>query len=191
MITKNINFRISRQKIKIFSKTKYLGITLEENLTFKNHLYNLRFKQNRANCLLIKIRYCIRPIHYVIFDSHLKYGYQIWGQTESNVVKNIATLHNNILRIINFKGPRTEATSLYKDSKIMPMKHIVILNNCLFVFDHLQNLLPKISKITFLWYQSNISILGNFITHKAIKQWDTIQNSLKFDIIVEKMFLKF
>ena len=43
----------------------------------------------------------------------------------------------------NFKGPRTEATSLHKVSKIMQLKHIVMLNSCLFVFDHLQNLLPK------------------------------------------------
>ena len=65
------------------------------------------------------------------------------GQTKSNAVKNIATLHNKILCIVNFKGPRTKATSLYEDSKLMQLKYIVMLNNCRFVFDHLQNLLPK------------------------------------------------
>ena len=53
MITKNMNFRISRQKIKIFSKTKNLG--LDEKLTLKNHLDNEKFKLNRANSLLIKV----------------------------------------------------------------------------------------------------------------------------------------
>ena len=53
MITKNMNFRISRQKIKIFSKTKNLG--LDEKLTFKNHLDNEKFKLNGANYLLIKV----------------------------------------------------------------------------------------------------------------------------------------
>ena len=84
MITKNMNFRISGQKIKIFSKTKYLIIILDENLTFKYHLENLKFKLNRANCLLAKIRYYIKPtllstIYYTIFNSHLRYGQSILG----------------------------------------------------------------------------------------------------------------
>ena len=60
MITKNMNFRISGRKIKIFSKTKNLG--LDGKLTFKNHLDNEKFKLNRANYLLIKIRYYVKPL---------------------------------------------------------------------------------------------------------------------------------
>ena len=33
-----MNFRISGQKIKMLSKTKYLGLVLEESLSFKYHL---------------------------------------------------------------------------------------------------------------------------------------------------------
>ena len=119
MITKNMNLRISRQKIKIFS-TEYLGLILDENLTFKNHLDNLKFKLNRQNCLLAKIRYYVKSLllrtaYDAMSDSHLRYGCQIWGQIESCAVKNIETLHNKALRIINFKGPLTEVTNLYRD----------------------------------------------------------------------------
>ena len=55
-----MNFRISGQKIKIFWKTKKLG--LDEKLTFKSHLDNENFKLNRANYLLIKIRYYVKPL---------------------------------------------------------------------------------------------------------------------------------
>ena len=55
--TKNMNFRISGQKINMISQTKYLGLILDEHLTFKYHLQNLKLKLNRANCLLSKIRY--------------------------------------------------------------------------------------------------------------------------------------
>ena len=87
-----MNFRTSGQKIKIFSKTKNLG--LDEKLTIKNHLDKEKFKLNRANCLLIKVRYYVKPfvathnrVYYAIFDAHLRYGCQIWGQTESKAVK--------------------------------------------------------------------------------------------------------
>ena len=83
-ITKNMNFRISRQKINVICKTKYLGLILYERLTFKYHLENLKLKLNRENCLLSKIRYFIkfplqRTIYYAIYDTHLRYGCQIWG----------------------------------------------------------------------------------------------------------------
>ena len=89
-----MSFRISGQKIKTFLKTKYLGIIFDENLTFKNHLGNLKFKLNRANCLLAKIRYYIKPLllrtsYYAIFESHLRYGCQILSQTKSSVAKNM------------------------------------------------------------------------------------------------------
>ena len=66
-------FRIRGQKTKIFSKTKYLGLILDENLTFKNHLNNLKFELNIANYLLAKIRCYVKPlllctIYYEIFD---------------------------------------------------------------------------------------------------------------------------
>ena len=55
---KNMNLRISGQKYNIICKTKCLGVILNEHLTFKCHLENLKLKlKKRANCLLSKIRY--------------------------------------------------------------------------------------------------------------------------------------
>ena len=59
-ITKNMNFRISGQKINIISETKYLGSILYEHLTFKHHLQNLKLKLNRAIFLLSKRRCYIK-----------------------------------------------------------------------------------------------------------------------------------
>ena len=110
-ITKNMNFRISGQKINIICKTKYLGLILDEHLTFKYHLENLKLKLNRANCLLSKIRYFVkfpllRTIYYALFDTHLRYGCQIWGQNQSKIVEAIKRTQNKALRILNFKGPQ-------------------------------------------------------------------------------------
>ena len=73
MITKIMNSRIRRQKIEIFSKTKYQSLIHDENL-FKNNLVNSKF-----NCLLAKIRSYVSPLllctMYNImqsFDSHLR-----------------------------------------------------------------------------------------------------------------------
>ena len=59
-VTKNMNFRISGQKINMISQTRYLGLMLDEHLTFKYYLQNLKLKLNRANCLPSKIRYYVK-----------------------------------------------------------------------------------------------------------------------------------
>ena len=87
-ITKNLNFRKSRKKIKMLSKTKYLDLFLDENLYFKYHLDTIKLKRNRANCLLSKIRHYVRApllrtIYFASFDPHLRYGCQIWRQNKN------------------------------------------------------------------------------------------------------------
>ena len=59
-ITKNLNFRISGQKIQPTSQVKYIGVTLQDNLHWATHLGNLRKKLSHSIGLLSNIR------HYVL-----------------------------------------------------------------------------------------------------------------------------
>ena len=48
----------------------------------------VKLKLNRANGLLAKLRHYVNPIllrtiYYAIFESHLRYGCQLWGQTQT------------------------------------------------------------------------------------------------------------
>ena len=56
-ITKKMNFRVSGKKVKITTSTKYLGLILDEHLTWTLHIKTLKTKLSRANGLLAKIRY--------------------------------------------------------------------------------------------------------------------------------------
>ena len=55
-----MNFRINGQKMEILSKKKYLGLFLDKNFYFKNHLDTIKLKLNMVNCLLSKIRHYVR-----------------------------------------------------------------------------------------------------------------------------------
>ena len=77
-----MNFRISGQKINITKETKYLGMVMDEHLTFKNHMDTMKLKLNRANGLLAKLKYYVNPAllrttYYAIFEPHLRYGCQL------------------------------------------------------------------------------------------------------------------
>ena len=98
--------------------------------------------------MLSKIRHYVpgeelTSIYHAIFSSHMRYGCQIWGQGTQETRKQMDTLQNRALRIINFKGPGTETSSLYFKHKILRFEDLIKLNNCLFIHDYLHDCLPK------------------------------------------------
>ena len=141
-----MSFRISGQKINTVKEARYLGLKLDQHLTFKQHMNTIKFKVNRANSLLAKIRYhvdskLLKTIYSAIFESHLRFGSQLWGQAQIQLIENI---QNKALQIINFKGPWESSVSLYKESKLFKLKDIVLLNNLQFVYDQINKNLPKL-----------------------------------------------
>ena len=111
-------------------------------------MHTIKFKLNRSNSLLAKIKYhvdskLLKTICSAIFESHLRYSCQQWGQTQTQVMNNIEKIQNKALRIINFKGPWESSAPLYKESKNFKLKDIVLLNNLQFVYDQINKNLPK------------------------------------------------
>ena len=51
-------------------------------------------------------------IYYALFDWHLRYGCQIWGQRQKEYIESIEKTQNKATRILNFKSPREGAENL-------------------------------------------------------------------------------
>ena len=58
-INKNLNFRLSGQKLNLTHKVKYLGVTLDGHLTWATHIKQLLPKLSRATGMLAKIRHFV------------------------------------------------------------------------------------------------------------------------------------
>ena len=98
---------------------------LHKNLTCKgNWLKWLKTKLNMPNGLLAKMRHFIsknhlRTIYFAIFNSHLWYCNQIWGQKDPQEIITIIILQNKELWILTFKVPTEHSTPLYKNKEII------------------------------------------------------------------------
>ena len=104
----------------------------------------VKLKLNRANRLLAKLRHYVNPTllrtkYYPILEPHLRYGCQLWGQAQTQVLQNIEKIQNKALRILNFKNPWEPIEQIYKESKIFKLKDIVTISNLKFVYDQINN----------------------------------------------------
>ena len=162
IIKKNMNFWISGEKLNIVKETKYLGMIMDEHLTFKIHMGTMKLKLIKANGLLAKLRHYMNPplfirtIYYAIFEPHLWYGCQLWGQAQTQVLQNIEKIQNKALRILNFKNPWDPIEQIYKESKIFKLKDIVTISNLKFVYNQINKLYQEFLKKHLLIKPDNI-----------------------------------
>ena len=143
----------------------------------------------------------LRTIYFAIFDSHLRYGCQIWGQKDSQEFKSSTTVQNKGLRILNSKGPLEHSNPLYKNSKILKLIDFINLNNILFVYDQINNNLPNVFENYFQLKrqqhnqftrgntlnvpQVNTSLYGsNSITLSAIRDWNALHGQSGLELII-------
>ena len=67
IITKQMNFRVSGKKMKTITSVKYLGVHLNDSLTWETHLKNLIPELNRTIGLLFKVRFYTPKFLYKIY----------------------------------------------------------------------------------------------------------------------------
>ena len=132
-----MNFRISDQRVHLSCKVRHLEVILQENLEWEQHLNTVIPKLNRALRLLAKVRYYVpksllKTKYFSLFNSHLIYACQMWGQRE-DLINKISDIQNKAIRIINFKPKNYPAGKLYQSNKILKLRDYIGLANSVYV----------------------------------------------------------
>ena len=143
-----INIKLNGKRLFASSHIKYLGVLIDENLSWNFHIHELSKKLNRANSMLSKVRHYVdkntlRSLYFSIFSSHMSYCCQIWGQTGNRHINKILSLQRSALRIINFLPFRCNVSNYFLELNIISFVNLVKITNLLFVYDSLKNNLPS------------------------------------------------
>ena len=147
----DIKIKINGKKLFLSHHIKYLGTYLDEFLDGSAHCAQLQTKLRRANGMISKARHYLKEdptnlltIYHSIFSSHMLYGCQIWGQTDTKYLKKIQTLQNHAIRLISFADTFYDHVSpTYKKYKLLKFRDLVTLKNLTFVHDFFNNKLPE------------------------------------------------
>ena len=199
--------RLETPKIKINGKRltpspfiKYLGVYIDEHLTWHKQVSELSLKLRRANGALSKIRHFVPlntllNIYHALFNSHLIYACQAWGQCETSITKRTFILQKSAMRLMSFspfQSPSSPLFSLFRIPKIFDLVHIA---NILFIHQFFNSALPadilstfKFSKLvhTYNTRGNSLSLLNlpsvnttsfglGSLSKRAINQWNSFQ----------------
>ena len=150
---------------------KYLGIVIDEKLSWKPHLSAVASKLAKLCGLFYKLRLYVdkqvlRKVYYTLIYPILLYGVICWGSCSKTVSKPVEVVHNRILRCINMVGKRQiHVTDLYALSNVLKIHDIYILEICKFMFRFKHDLLPNV----FSKYFSKHNSIHNYNTRNTSK----------------------
>lgn len=110
---------------------KYLGVVLDSELKFKNHILNLKLKIIKILRLFYFLRnFCssdlLRILYFSLVHSRLDYGIICWGGTYRSNLQPIYVIQKNIVRIIGRKTKIDESFPIFCAFKILPLQYMFI-----------------------------------------------------------------
>ena len=94
-----INVEINGEKIQRAHEVKYLGVTIDENLSLNKQYKRLKCKLKSSLSSLRKLKNILKKlkldqVYRALFESHLRYGDELWGSLSDTKLEHLQRLQD-------------------------------------------------------------------------------------------------
>ena len=113
---------------------KFLGIHLDEYLSFDTHCSLICNKLARSNFILSRVKNLLpvkslKTLYFALVHPHLLYCLPIYSCTSNKNLKRISKLQNKAIRLITKSKYNTTPLPLYSELKILPLDLLITLTS--------------------------------------------------------------
>ena len=131
------------------SSTKFLGVIIDENLTWKNHIYAISKTISRNTGMLTKLKHFVpenilHSLYCTLILPYINYGVLIWGNTSKIYLDKIFKLQKWAIRTISNSHYRSHTGLLFSKFNVLNVHDTFNLNLGIFMYKHHSNQLPPI-----------------------------------------------
>lgn len=141
--------------------TKFLGVLIDENLSWKTHINSVNSKISKNIGLLYKARPfvktdCMKQLYFSFVHGYLTYANIAWASTHKTKLKPLYRRQKHAARVIFNKDRFTHAQPLLQEMKALNIFQLNIFQNILFMFKYRLTLLPSFFSNDFFQINENI-----------------------------------
>jgi hypothetical protein len=144
----NLSLKINNEIINQVHKVKFLGMIIDENLTWQEHINYCSNKMssglyalNSSKHLLTKEH--LKTLYYSLTHSYLNYGLLLWGSSNKRHISKLEIKQNKTIRIINNSKYNASAIPIYKSLNILPIAKLFKLQLGKFMYLYSRRELPR------------------------------------------------
>jgi hypothetical protein len=137
-INHDISLSINDIQIKQSTEEKYLGLILDNELTWKPHIEKIKSKlSSLRGCLFNTVQCLPRQVRYTIYNSlaksHLNYLIEIWGSATKTALKQLQITQNKLIKTLFQYEYLTASRIIYSETKIMNLGQLYFNNTCILI----------------------------------------------------------
>ena len=138
-----LNLSINNTPIEQVKEFNFLGLLLDESLTWNSHIQKIASKIAGVNGTLSRLKRILpqeilKTIYNALVQPHLNYGILLWGKN----TKRISKLHKRALRTITLSKYNAHTDPLFIKLKLLKIQDIYKLSILKFFFKYKKQLLP-------------------------------------------------
>ena len=171
---------------------KVLGLTLDSNISFKQHINEVCNKIARSISMLFNLKdympmHVLKTIYYSHVHPHLNYCLPIWGSTYPTHLQSVFLLQKRAIRLVTNKPFLEHTNPLFKSSNIIKFFDLVKLEIGSFMFKN--NELPIFNRLVHNYntrHRNNLippthdlSLFKRSILYMGPHTWNLISNNIK------------
>jgi hypothetical protein len=165
------NFHLSINGIRLAQTEacKFLGLILDDSLSWKQQLSSINRKLSLALFSLKQLKFTLpietlRTLYFAIFHPHLQYGILAWGNAKPSLLNKTLILQKRAIRSIHHSRYNSHTDPLFEQSGILKLNDLYIREVMLFMHDFLNLRLPISFVNTFI---QNAEIQSTHITRQS------------------------
>jgi len=139
---------IENELLDIVCKTTFLGVIIDNNLNFKEHINKVCNKIAKGIGIIKKVKFKLQThtlisLYYAFVYPYLIYCNTVWGNSAGIYIEQILKLQKRCLRIIYNVGYLDHTRPLFKKSNIIRISDLYKYNVCVFMYKHWKGFLPN------------------------------------------------
>ena len=175
-----------KMNISQVSSTKFLGVTIDNKLSWNIHIDNICKTISRNIGIIAKLKHVLPLVNLLMLYNtlivpYLNYGILAWGNACSNLLNRLFLLQKKVLRIIHNISFRSHTDNLFFQNKILKITDIYQFQLGQFMYNLKNNNIPPIFKTMF--------VFNNTIHKYPTRQANFIHLPLKRTLFAQKTFV--
>ena len=128
-----LNLYINDKKIEQVKSIEYLGVTIDQDLSWKQHIKTIETKISKACGAICKLHHyvdydCLYTVYYGHTYSHLQHPCLVWSSAPKSYLKKLDMLHKKLIRLMTLHGSLKElnfsANEMLKNMHILKLEDI-------------------------------------------------------------------
>ena len=144
----NQTIKFNNTIIERVHETKFLGVFIDSNLSWSNHIDSICSKISKSIAVLSRLKHILprkilRSIYQTLILPHLTYCCSIWSSASKTALSKLTVLQKRAIRHICFANYQDSSSKLFSSLQLLKLPDLIHINLVSIIYQAEANTLPN------------------------------------------------